>query len=141
MVLKDIWGLEDREVERTALWMADALVDAALRDSAAKRAAAEAAAASTPSPAPEWFDAQYNNRARIPEHPSILKYWADASAQALQRPGWIRDLAYGDDESERLDILPAASGAGKAPVFVYIHGGYWRALDKRDHAFLAPPWM
>lgn len=139
VVLKDIWGLEDREVERTALWMADALVDAALRDSAAKRAAAEAAAASTPPPAPEWFDAQYNNRARIPEHPSILKFWADASAQALQRPEWIRDLAYGDDESERLDILPAASGAGKAPVFVYIHGGYWRALDKRDHAFLAPP--
>ena len=32
MILKDIWGLPDREVERIALWMADALVDAALRD-------------------------------------------------------------------------------------------------------------
>jgi hypothetical protein len=32
MILKDIWGLPDREVERTALWMADALVDAALRE-------------------------------------------------------------------------------------------------------------
>jgi AcrR family transcriptional regulator len=38
VILKDIWGLNDREVERTALWMADALIDAALRD-------AEAAAA------------------------------------------------------------------------------------------------
>ena len=35
IVLKDIWGLPDREVERIALWMADALVDAALRDAAA----------------------------------------------------------------------------------------------------------
>lgn len=35
IVLKDIWGVGDREVERTALWMADALVDAALRDAAA----------------------------------------------------------------------------------------------------------
>ncbi|MCE9657132.1 MAG: TetR/AcrR family transcriptional regulator [Burkholderiales bacterium] len=35
MILKDIWGLPDREVERIALWMADALVDAALRDAAA----------------------------------------------------------------------------------------------------------
>jgi AcrR family transcriptional regulator len=35
VVLKDIWGLGDREVERIALWMADALVDAALRDAAA----------------------------------------------------------------------------------------------------------
>ncbi|MEO5701590.1 MAG: helix-turn-helix domain-containing protein [Casimicrobiaceae bacterium] len=31
VILKDIWGLPDREVERVALWMADALIDAALR--------------------------------------------------------------------------------------------------------------
>jgi len=35
MILKDIWGLPDREVERIALWMADALIDAAQRDAAA----------------------------------------------------------------------------------------------------------
>ena len=35
VVLKDIWGLGDREVERIALWMADALVDAALREAGA----------------------------------------------------------------------------------------------------------
>jgi AcrR family transcriptional regulator len=34
IILKDIWGLADREVERTALWMADALIDAALREAA-----------------------------------------------------------------------------------------------------------
>ena len=33
VILKDIWGLPDRDVERTALWMADALIDAALRES------------------------------------------------------------------------------------------------------------
>jgi len=32
IILKDIWGVPDREVERTALWMADALIDAALRE-------------------------------------------------------------------------------------------------------------
>jgi AcrR family transcriptional regulator len=32
VVLKDIWGLGDREVQRIAMWMADALVDAALRE-------------------------------------------------------------------------------------------------------------
>jgi AcrR family transcriptional regulator len=35
IVLKDIWGLPDREVDRIALWMADALVDAALREAEA----------------------------------------------------------------------------------------------------------
>jgi len=34
VILKDIWGLPDREVERVALWMANALIDAALRESA-----------------------------------------------------------------------------------------------------------
>ncbi len=40
MILKDIWGLPDRDVERTALWMANALIDAALRESAEKSAGA-----------------------------------------------------------------------------------------------------
>jgi AcrR family transcriptional regulator len=43
VVLKDIWGLSDRGVERIALWMADALVDAALREASAARAPRKAA--------------------------------------------------------------------------------------------------
>ena len=140
VILKDIWGLRDREVERTALWMADALIDAALRESGLDpvplplETSIEKERMVTVDP--EWLDAQYNNRARIPEHPAILRYWADASAAAFERRDWVLDVAYGEHASERLDILPARSGA---PVFVYIHGGYWRALDKRDHAFIAPP--
>ena len=38
IILKDIWGLPDRQVERTALWMANALIDAALKESAEKPA-------------------------------------------------------------------------------------------------------
>ena len=88
-------------------------------------------------PSPAWFDAQYNNRARIPEHPEILRQWADRSAQARARLPCMLDLAYGGDPSERLDIFPGASSG--APVLVYLHGGYWRALDKRDQSFVAPP--
>lgn len=46
VILKDIWGLPDREVDRIALWMADALIDAALRD--ASLAGAKPAAARKP---------------------------------------------------------------------------------------------
>jgi AcrR family transcriptional regulator len=35
VIFKDIWGMPEREVERIALWMADALIDAALRDAKA----------------------------------------------------------------------------------------------------------
>jgi AcrR family transcriptional regulator len=49
MILKDIWGLPDREVERIALWMADALIDAAQRDAArATKPRAKARPATSP---------------------------------------------------------------------------------------------
>jgi AcrR family transcriptional regulator len=52
MILKDIWGLPDRDVERTALWMANALIDAALKESGEKltRSAHKSAAPKKPPP-------------------------------------------------------------------------------------------
>jgi arylformamidase len=94
-----------------------------------------------PRPSPAWFDTQYNNRARIPEHPAILQHWHDASVQARERHTDMRELAYGTDPTEQLDLFPASGGTSGAPVFVYLHGGYWRALDKRDQSFVAPPFV
>ena len=88
---------------------------------------------------PAWLDAQYNNRARIPEHPAILKRWADASAAAYAASDVRLNLRYGDGAGEALDVFaPSVSGA---PVLVYLHGGYWRALGKHDQAFVAPPFV
>jgi AcrR family transcriptional regulator len=53
VILKDIWGAGDRELERVVLWMADALIDAALRDAeadAGTEAATPADAKATSSP-------------------------------------------------------------------------------------------
>jgi arylformamidase len=49
------------------------------------------------------------------------------------------DVAYGASPGETLDIFPARKGDGSALLF--IHGGYWRSLDKRDFSFLAPAWV
>ena len=38
-------------------------------------------------------------------------------------------------------FAPASAAARLAPVLVFIHGGWWRALDKSDHSFLAPPFV
>ncbi len=83
-----------------------------------------------------WHDRQYNNRARVSQSAQILARWAEASALARQGlPGRL-DLAYGSGPAERLDVFPAEQPG--APVLVFIHGGYWRALDKSDHSFIAP---
>ena len=87
----------------------------------------------------EWLDAQYNNRARVPAHSQIFVRWQDASAAARDRLLRRLDVAYGASPGETLDIFPAARS--NAPVLVFIHGGWWRSLDKRDHSFIAPPFV
>ena len=85
---------------------------------------------------PEWLDRMYNNRALVPEHPRHLAQWAETSARVRQRKGAVLDAAFGPGAMEKLDIFPATRP--KAPVLVFIHGGWWRSLDKADHAFVAP---
>lgn len=88
---------------------------------------------------PAWYDEQYNNRARVADSAAILQHWADASALARTQLGGSLDVPYGTDPSERFDIFPTRQPG--APVLVHIHGGYWRALDKRDQSFVAPPFV
>ena len=92
-----------------------------------------------------WLDRMYNNRALVPECVTHFAHWRSASAQARAEHRCFQDVAYGTGLNESLDIFPAASAASAAsagesgaPVFVFIHGGYWRALDKADHSFIAP---
>lgn len=86
-------------------------------------------------PDPQWLDSMYNNRARVAETPSILKRWAETSANARAGATCKLDMRYGAGENETLDVFPCESSG--APVLVFVHGGYWRALDKSDHSFVA----
>ena len=83
-----------------------------------------------------WLDLQFNNRARVPEHPAIFDRWARESALARERHARRLDLPYGTSAGERLDLFP--THRRDAPVLVFIHGGWWRSLDKNDHSFIAP---
>lgn len=86
-----------------------------------------------------WLDAQYNNRARIPEHPQIFERWREASALSRQKSLCLLDLPYGRTAAQTLDVFPASHNG--SPVLVYIHGGYWRSLDKSDQSFVAPAFV
>ena len=84
-----------------------------------------------------WLDRMYNNRERVPEHPEFFRRWTASSQDAMRSQPRELDIRYGGGTREHLDIFPTEHG--DAPVLFFIHGGYWRALDKRDHAFIAPP--
>jgi arylformamidase len=87
-------------------------------------------------PDPQWLERMYNNRALVPDHEAYFRRWAAESAAVRAAQPCRLDLRYGEGPNETLDIFPTA--APGAPVLVFIHGGYWRSLDKSDHSFLAP---
>jgi arylformamidase len=81
------------------------------------------------------FEAQYNNRARVPEYVDINARWQAASRDYRSKAGARLDIAYGAGERQRYDLFPAA--VDPAPLLVYIHGGYWQRGDRTEYAFIA----
>jgi arylformamidase len=85
---------------------------------------------------PQWLDRMYNNRAMVPDYADYFQRWAASSADAIRTETRELDIRYGGGPNEHLDVFETAGRA--APVLFFIHGGYWRSLDKRDHSFIAP---
>jgi arylformamidase len=93
----------------------------------------------TSAPTADYYSQQYNSRAKIPEHPQIFERWAQQSTHVRRTTSGLFDLAYGTSAGERLDIFPASRRG--APLLVFIHGGWWRSLDKSDFSFVAPAYL
>lgn len=86
------------------------------------------------------LDGQLNLRARWPEHAEYFARWAEQSAAVRRRLGGRIDLPYGPSDGQKLDLFVPAGG-GRAPLLVFIHGGYWQSLDKGDFSYLAAPYV
>ncbi len=81
------------------------------------------------------LDAQYNNRARFPHYVEHFTNWARWSAAARTELPSSLDVSVGPSPWQTIDIFPAAIAL--APIYVFIHGGYWYSLDKSDYSYVA----
>ncbi len=82
-------------------------------------------------------DKQYNARASVPDFDACVAEYASLSRQAdASRPA-VRDLRYGLAANERIDVFPTPLAQQPAPVFIFIHGGYWRGQSKEDASMLS----
>ena len=84
-------------------------------------------------PTQSAIDQQYNPSLGLADTTAPARHFAEVSALArAQLPGQI-DVPFGATRAETLDIFTATSaGAAGSPVFVFIHGGYWRAFSSKD---------
>ena len=81
------------------------------------------------------YETEYNNRARVPENPAIIAGWSrDAQAYREAHQACHKEISYGAGERNRIELF---SGDGTGPIVVFIHGGYWQALDGAFFSHLA----
>jgi arylformamidase len=79
------------------------------------------------------YEVEYNNRARIPEHPALFTGWARHAAAYRERHA-PRVISYGAGARNWIDFF---AGEGSGPIVVFIHGGYWQAFDASSFSHLA----
>jgi arylformamidase len=83
------------------------------------------------------YEAEYNNRALVPDHPQIFARWTqDAAAFRAAHRNAELGLSFGGSPRQTIDLFWPGRGQA-APIALFIHGGYWRALDPSSFSHLA----
>ena len=83
----------------------------------------------------EEIDKQYDAGAAVPGWESYVDRAITDSEKTRQTLNCKLDIQYGPTLDETLDIFPAKQA--NSPVFVFIHGGYWRVLTSKEFSFIA----
>ncbi|MBP0598628.1 alpha/beta hydrolase [Herbaspirillum sp. LeCh32-8] len=87
----------------------------------------------------EELDRQYNARLAIPDFQDYFDRFAREALAVREAHPHLADVPYGEDPLQTFDFFPA--GANGRPLLVFIHGGYWRSLDKQQFSHLAKPYL
>jgi arylformamidase len=86
------------------------------------------------------LETEYSPRVTVPDHAQIFARWArtaeDYRADMLKTGKAELGLCYGDTQRQFIDLFLPAAGES-APLAMFIHGGYWRAMDPSFHSHMA----
>jgi arylformamidase len=86
----------------------------------------------------ELLDREYSPSSRVRDMRAHLREYAMRSARVRVTLPWT-EHAYGRGPAQRLLFFPVAEP--RAPLLVYVHGGYWQELSKEDSCFAAPHFL
>jgi arylformamidase len=85
------------------------------------------------------LDRQYNPRVGVSDIGGLFSRWQQNAREAREQLPCRLDLRYGPATAETLDLFQAPGP--NSPLLIFIHGGYWRALDKADFSWIAPAYV
>ena len=77
----------------------------------------------------------YNVRLLVDDFDALIEKWSKWSEDFRANVDSSLDCQYGNGEKDKLDIF--RSGKPNAPIFIFVHGGYWQRGDKSIYSFVA----
>lgn len=84
---------------------------------------------------PAEIDVQYGTQQWVADPAAEARRYVERSLEARTTLRCELDVAFGPTRDETLDIFPA--DRPDAPVFVFLHGGYWRANTSKEFSCVA----
>lgn len=81
--------------------------------------------------------AAYDNRGHVPDCEAMFVDWDKRSRDFRERSKNRLDVSFGPGPLETMDIFLPENPTGA--IHAFIHGGYWRALDKAEFSYLCEP--
>jgi arylformamidase len=95
--------------------------------------------AAAPNPTPVWHGLsraelarEYSPRNQVPDMRPLFQQWTREGLAWRANHAAI-DIAYGKLPDETFDLY-VPKGKKRRPVWMFIHGGYWQATGKEQHA-------
>ena len=82
-----------------------------------------------------FIEREYNPRVQVAQFMQIFARWKANALETRETLECRLDIPYGPAAEETLDFFPAAKPPAR--LMIFIHGGYWRALDKADFSWVA----
>ena len=77
----------------------------------------------------------YNVRLLVEDFDGLIEKWSNRSEKFKETVDSSLDCQYGNGEKDKLDIFRC--GKPNAPLFIFVHGGYWQRGDKSVYSFVA----
>ena len=77
----------------------------------------------------------YNVRLLVDDFDGLIEKWSYRSEKFRGNVDSTLNCQYGSGEKDKLDIFRC--GDSNAPLFVFVHGGYWQRGDKSIYSFVA----